>query len=267
MTPPPPPQPGTPHPHGLLPLNVFSVFSGVGGLELGLDRAGMRTVGQVEIDPGARSVLARHWPEADRHDDVHTAVEWWASQSRPRVDVVAGGPPCQPFSRAGRQRGVSDPRWMWPAMERVVRALRPRYVVVENVVGLVRDADAFGWILGDLAQLGFDAEWSVLSACSFGAPHTRERLFLVAYADVLDGAPRLGLGGTGAGPLPGIDETARAWRDRVDRSVEAADRDGRELDGSAARLVGMGGNAVVPAVGEHIGRLIVAHHLSAAAAA
>jgi DNA (cytosine-5)-methyltransferase 1 len=151
-------------------------------------------------------------------------------------------------------------------MERVVRALRPRYVVVENVVGLVRDADAFGWILGDLAQLGFDAEWSVLSACSFGAPHTRERLFVVAYADVLDGAPRLGLGGQGAGPLPRVDEAARAWRDRVDRSVEAAGRDGRELDGSAARLVGMGGNAVVPAVGEYLGRLILAHSSAAAAA-
>lgn len=237
-------------------LNVLSLFAGVEGLGLGLERAGMRIVGQVEKDLFCRQVLARNYPKVPKHDDVRTAVDWWRSAVRPPVHVVAGGPPCQPFSGAGRQRGVSDPRWMWPAMADVVRALRPRYVVVENVVGLIRDADAFGWILGDLAELGFDAEWSVLSACTFGAPHTRERLFLVAYSNALDGPPWLGLGGEGAGPLPGVDEAARAWADRVDWAVASAGADGRDVDGLAAEMVAAGGNSVVPQVSEYVGRLI-----------
>src|SRR6266705_4181510 len=173
-------------------MTVLSLFSGVGGLVLGLERAGMTITGQVELDPWCRKVLAKHWPEVPRHDDVRTAAGWWRSQPCPVADIVAGGPPCQPFSNAGRKRGVADERWMWPAMAAVVRELRPSYVVVENVSALIADRDAFGWILADLADLGFDAQWSLLSACAMGAPHTRERLFLVAYADVQHGAPRLG---------------------------------------------------------------------------
>lgn len=151
-------------------LNVLSLFAGVGGIELGLERAGMTTVGQVEMNEFCRRVLAHHWPEVPRHDDVCTAPDWWSSRPRPRVHVVAGGYPCQPFSLAGKQLGTADERWMWPAMAAVVGHVRPDYVVVENVGSLVRDADAFGWMLGDLAKLGFDAEWSVLSAPQFGAP-------------------------------------------------------------------------------------------------
>src|SRR5690348_11915979 len=106
----------------------------------------MTTVGQVEIDPWCRRVLARHWPDVPRHDDVRTAPEWWASTERPPVDVVCGGFPCQPFSSAGLRRGVGDERWGWPWMASVVRAVRPRYVVVENVADLVRSPrfrDAF----------------------------------------------------------------------------------------------------------------------------
>jgi DNA (cytosine-5)-methyltransferase 1 len=247
-------------------MNVLSLFSGVGGLELGLERAGMTVVGQVEIDELCRRVLAKHWPEVPRHDDARTAVQWWRCVVRPPVDVVVGSPPCQPFSSAGRRRGVSDERWMWPAMADVVRAVRPRYVVMENVVGLVRDSSAFGWVLGDLAELGFDAEWSVLSACAFGAPHTRERLFLVAYSHILDGQARMGIGSERPGPVSGFDERARTWRDRVNQAVEASRVDDRETDGSARRLVEMGGNAVVPQVAEHIGRLITAAELGRGAA-
>src|SRR5690606_23421248 len=85
------------------PLNILSLFAGVGGLELGLEWAGMRTVGQVEIDPYCQRVLAHHWPDVPRHDDVNTAPHWWRSEPRPPVDVVCGGFPCQPFSLAGKQ--------------------------------------------------------------------------------------------------------------------------------------------------------------------
>jgi len=139
-------------------VNVLSLFSGIGGLELGLERAGMTVVGQVEIDPWCRKVLAKHWPEVPRHDDVRTCVDWWRSEPRPAVHVVAGGFPCQPASSAGLRLAQDDERWLWPAMARVVRELRPEYVVLENVVGLLDRG--FDEVLGSLASLGFDAEWS-----------------------------------------------------------------------------------------------------------
>jgi DNA (cytosine-5)-methyltransferase 1 len=164
-------------------VNVLSLFSGIGGLELGLERAGMTVVGQVELDPFCRSVLTKHWPEVPKHDDVRTCVEWWGSEPRPAVHVVCGGFPCQPFSLAGDRKGIADERWGWPWLFDTVRALLPRFVIVENVAALVRDRDAFGWILADLAAIGYDAEWDCIPAAAIGAPHQRDRLFLVADTD------------------------------------------------------------------------------------
>jgi DNA (cytosine-5)-methyltransferase 1 len=235
-------------------LNVLSLFAGIGGLELGLERAGMTTVGQVEIDEYCRRVLAKHWPDVPKHDDVRTTPDWWTSEPRPRVDVVCGGFPCQPFSPAGLQRGTADERWGWPWFADVIRAVRPSYIVVENVAALLRHADAFGWLLGDLAELGFDADWCVLSACSVGAPHRRRRLYLVAYP-----------ASTG---LQGLHEAGRrvdlqsasaiVWRDWPGEPAVA-----RVADGIPRRLVldeiRSLGNAVVPQVAEYVGRLIVDH--------
>lgn len=253
-------------------MNVLSLFAGVGGLDLGLDRAGMTTVGQVEADPFCRRVLARHWPEVPHHDDVRTTVQWWRSAPRPPVHLVAGGFPCQPFSAAGHRRSVADERWGWPWMAAVVRHIRPRYVVVENVAELLVDRDAFGWLLGDLAALGFDAEWGVFTACAVGAPHVRRRLFLVAYTNGFDGQAGLGLGSEQrvAGEpwrtptRVDLGTTQGAWRDRVHESVAASRTDDREVDGLAGRMVAAGGNAVVPQVAEHIGRLIIAADLRGA---
>lgn len=246
-------------------MNVLSLFSGIGGIELGLERAGMTTVGQVEINPFCQRVLAHHWPEVPRHDDVRTTNTWWDAAPRPSVHVVAGGFPCQPFSLSGKQLGIADERWMWPAMADVVRHVRPDYVLVENVGDLVRDDDAFGWVLGDLAALGFDAEWSVLSAFQFGAPQAkRERVYLVAYAPGGDGdaRDRVGQGGGrgapfAAGRLSGLPvaarrESARAWLEAqpdVDLLVDG-------LPGRVDELAAYG-NAVIPAAAEHLGRLIV----------
>ena len=151
-------------------------------------------------------------------------------------------------------------------MADAVRVVRPRYVLVENVAALLADADAFGWILTDLAALGFDAEWSVLPACAMGAPHPRERLLLVAYTNGVDGQAGLGarqgrsLSRFERGSRQGqpIRAEARAWRDRVDRAVAASVASDRDADGLAAGLVAAGGNAVVPQVAEHIGRMILA---------
>ena len=246
-------------------LNVLSLFAGIGGIELGLERAGMNTVGQVDIDPAARHILSLRWPEVPRHDDVLTTVPWWLAQPRPQVDVITAGFPCQPFSLAGKQLGIEDERWMWPATEAVIRALGPSYVLLENVSALVRDAWAFGAVLGGLHRLGFDAEWATLPAAAFGAPTPRERVYLLAYPPRIDGGSRnrLGQGGVGRSPitargLSGLAthqrrRAASEWLEREPRVARLAHGLPRQVD--RLRLLG---NSVVPATTEPIGRLIVA---------
>lgn len=239
-------------------MDYISLFSGIGGLDLGLDRAGFNCVGMVEIDPYCRTVLNHRWPEVPKHDDARTAPAWWASTRRPAVRLVAGGFPCQPASRMGKRRAQNDPRWGWPWFRDVVRAVRPEYVLVENVLGLL-DA-GFDDVLGDLHTLGFDAEWSIVSACAMGAPHTRERLFVLAYPTGSHGtdamqipAPMEGgrdgtgaegsrTGGAGWLPEPAVDRVAYG----VPRAV------------GLEELTALG-NAVVPQVGEYMGHLIAAH--------
>lgn len=231
-------------------LTYLSLFTGIGGLDLGLDRAGWRCVGQAEIDPFCRTVLDTHWPEVPKHDDVRTTPAWWTARPRPLVHLVAGGFPCQPFSTAGLRGGTGDPRWGWPWFRAVVRAVRPQYVLLENVPGLLRDADAFGQMLGDLASLGFDAQWSVLSACAMGAPHTRERLFVVAYP-----------AGQWGRQLWRVERSAEGETPRHLHHWAAQPEPHRVADGTARRMDRNRaiGNAVVPQVAEHIGRLIATH--------
>lgn len=159
-------------------MNVLSLFSGIGGLELGLERAGMTVVGQVEIDPWCRKVLAKHWPEVPRHDDVRTCVDWWRAEPRPAVDLVCGGFPCQGHSVAGLRRGIGDERWGWPWYREVVQAVNPPWVLIENVPNLV--GTGLVDVLRDLAGLGFDVWWGCVPAAAVGAPHLRWRLFVVA---------------------------------------------------------------------------------------
>ena len=162
---------------GSKPLTFGSLFAGIGGFDLGLERAGMRCDWQVEIDPYARAVLAKHWPDVRRHEDVRTFPppegEWG-------VDVICGGFPCQDISVAGKGAGLAGARsGLWYEYARIIGELRPRYVIVENVAALLaRGADV---VLGTLASLGYDAEWHVISASAVGAPHRRERLWIVAW--------------------------------------------------------------------------------------
>lgn len=165
-------------------MNVGSLFAGIGGFDLGFERAGMRVSWQVEQDPFCRAVLARHFPEAVRFEDVREV----GAQNLCPVDLLCGGFPCQDLSPAGRGAGLDGARsGLWSEFARIVRELRPRYVVVENVPALLTgkgkrwDRAPVGRVLGDLAEAGYDAEWARLSAREFGAPHLRRRVWIVAY--------------------------------------------------------------------------------------
>jgi DNA (cytosine-5)-methyltransferase 1 len=156
-------------------LTVGSLFSGIGGLDLGLERAGMNVIWQSEIDPYACKVLAKHWPEVPNHGNIKE-IDW---RRVVQPDVICGGYPCQPFSKAGKRRGEDDPRHLWPWVKQAISELRPRYAVLENVRGHLTMGGTT--VIGELAAIGYDAEWRVVSAASVGALHQRERVIIVAY--------------------------------------------------------------------------------------
>ena len=164
----------------MIPLTVGSLFSGIGGFEFGLERTGgFKTAWQCEINPFCLKVLEKHWPGVKRFADIK---KMGVEEEIPHVDVVCGGFPCQPVSCAGKRKGKEDTRWLWPEFCRVVRCVRPEWVLIENVPGLL-SADAgrlFAGILRDLSESGYDAEWNIVSAASVGAPHLRKRVFIVA---------------------------------------------------------------------------------------
>lgn len=181
-------------------MRIGSLFSGIGGLERGLEMAGVgRVVWQVEREPFCRGVLAKHWPEAVRYDDVCTVGAAFLSP----VDVICGGFPCQDVSVAGAGAGLAGARsGLWREYARIVGELRPRFVVVENVPGLIRRG--LDVVVGDLCDIGYAVEGTRIRAGDVGAPHRRERVFLLArrVADPSGGGwPKGRRGGQGAGAV------------------------------------------------------------------
>ena len=157
-------------------MRFGSLFAGIGGLDLGLERAGMECAWQVEIDPYAIRVLEKHWPEVTRHEDVREC----GSANLDPVDLICGGFPCQDISYAGKGAGIEGERsGLWSEFYRIICELRPRFVLVENVTALL--SRGLGRVLGDLAASGYDAEWESLPAAAFGAPHARPRVFILAH--------------------------------------------------------------------------------------
>lgn len=190
-------------------MTIGSLFSGIGGLELGLEACGLGPViWQAEIDPHARAVLEQHWPEVRRYNDVREI-----DANAPPPEIICGGFPCQDISNAGKRAGIGGEKsGLWSEYARIIRALRPRVVFVENVAALaVRGLDR---VLGDLASLGFDAEWDVLRASDVGAPHLRARLFILAYAHGFDGW---------------IQSRGRGWERGADSSGAADDGEQRDV--------------------------------------
>jgi DNA (cytosine-5)-methyltransferase 1 len=232
---------------GQRPLTVGSLFAGIGGFDLGLERAGMRIIWQCDSDEFCRRVLARHWPDVPRYEDVR-AID---AQAVP-PNVLAGGFPCQDLSIAGRRAGLVGPKsGLWSEFLRAIRLLRPSYVLVENVPGLL--TRGLGTVLGDLAACGYDAEWDCIPAAAIGALHLRARVWLLAYpAGGRHRAPdETVFAGRGLPQLrgrwanePDVGRMAHGVPDGVDRR--------RAL-----------GNALVPQIAEWIGRRILEYEASA----
>ena len=161
-------------------MNVLDLFSGIGGFSLGLERAGMRTVAFCEIEPFCRAVLKKHWPHVSCYDDVRTLTADRLAADGIRVDLICGGFPCQDISVAGKGAGLEGERsGLWSEYRRLIGELRPRFAIVENVSMLL--GRGLGRVLGDLAAIGYDAEWHCIPACAVGAPHIRDRIWIVAY--------------------------------------------------------------------------------------
>jgi DNA (cytosine-5)-methyltransferase 1 len=268
-------------------LTVGSLFSGIGGLDLGLERAGMQVLWQCEIDPYCRRVLEKHWPGVTRYDDIREIT----GDEVGYTDVLAGGFPCQDVSTAGKRAGIAEGTrsGLWFEFARLIGEIKPRWVIIENVPGLlsVDSGRGMGTVLYDLAVRGYDAEWDCISAASVGALHRRDRIFIVAHAN-----------GSGhlhgqAGKLP-AEAGEHALGEPIASCEDVADADAAGLEGQrpeyrlfpeggpCPRIASGGwwttepdvgrvahgiparvdrlralGNAVVPQVAEYIGRCIM----------
>lgn len=167
-------------------MRVGSLFAGIGGFDLGLERAGMEVRWQVENNSWCQRVLAKHWPNVTRYGDIKQ-VDWHTIEP---VDLVCGGFPCQPFSLAGKRRGTEDDRYLWPEVVRCLDAVRPTWFLGENVPGIIKVA--LDQVCADLEALGYTVQPVCIPACAVDAPHQRQRVWILAHAGCA-GLPRGGL--------------------------------------------------------------------------
>ncbi len=264
-------------------LRLLDLFSGIGGFSLGLERTGgFQTVAFCEIEPFCRRVLAKHWPEVPCYDDVRTLTAERLAADGIGVDVISGGFPCQDLSVAGKRAGIEASRsGLWSEITRLASELRPRFIIVENVANLLagpgeRRGWWFGRVLGDLAALGYDAEWHCIPASAVGLFHARERVWIVAYpvqSGWRDGdsptqrqsEPRRAIANDD-GLLAGKREVEASCGSRspilqhVQIAAPTEPRVCRRTDGVPDWMdrVAALGNAVVPQIPELIGRAILA---------
>ena len=169
-------------------LTHLSLFSGIGGLDLAAEMAGIKTVGQCEWADFPRAVLEKHWPGMPRWRDIRTLTKesFYEQTGLRTVDIISGGFPCQPFSVAGKRGGKDDDRYLWPEMLRVIHELQPTWVVGENVSGIVDLA--LDTVLADLETEGYETQCFLIPACGVDAPHKRYRAAIVAHAINRSGA-------------------------------------------------------------------------------
>jgi len=169
-------------------FKLLDLFSGIGGFSLGLERSGyFETVAFCEIDPFCRRVLKKHWPEVPQYDDVKTLTADRLAADGIAVDAICGGFPCQDISTAGKQAGIGEGTrsGLYSEVIRLAGELQPKVIILENVAALLSGENGrwFGRVLGDLAALGYDAEWHCIPASALGAPHRRDRVWVIANAN------------------------------------------------------------------------------------
>lgn len=253
-------------------LKLLDLFSGIGGFSLGLERTGgFETVAFCEIEDYPRRVLKKHWPKVPIYDDVRTLSAERLAQDGIEVDAICGGFPCQDLSLAGKGAGLDGKRsGLWGEIARLASELRPKYIIVENVSALL--GRGMGRVLGDLAEIGYDAEWHCIQASRFGAPHDRDRVWIVANRDKIgriitgkyidrENAIRSGQQWYSKAPPPGWGHIQR-WFGEIVQDGDWEESSGSvngmvygvssELDEIAAH-----GNAVVPQIAEFIGNAIL----------
>ena len=167
-------------------MKVLDLFSGIGGFSLGMEKAGFETVAFCEIEKYAQKVLKKHWPKVRLYEDVREITAARLIRDGIRPDVITGGFPCQDVSIAGRQEGIEAERsGLWSECARLLGDVRPKYAVFENVTNLLNGqrGDWFKRVLWDISQVGYDAVWHCVPASSIGAPHERDRVWIIAYPD------------------------------------------------------------------------------------
>ena len=236
-------------------LRLLSLFAGIGGFELGLERSGgFQTVAQCEIDPFCNKVLAKHWPEVKRYGDIRELTADQLAADGIAVDAICGGFPCQDISVAGKGAGLAGERsGLWSEYARLIGELRPRVVFVENVAALL--SRGMGTLLGDMAALGYNAEWHGIRACRVGLPHNRDRIWIVAHAweERAEGKFTKALSRVSA--FQGCENVRRAedFARRPDLSASGLCRTYNGLSRGVDRVAALG-NAVVPQIPELLGR-------------
>ena len=236
-------------------LRVLDLFSGIGGFSLGLERTGgFETVAFCEIEEFPRKVLRKHWPEVPIYEDIRDLTADALARDGIDVDVIAGGFPCQDISVAGKGAGLGGKQSsLWSEYARLIGEVRPRFVLVENVAALL--ARGMGEVLGDLAASGYDAVWDCIPASFVGAPHNRDRLWIVAHPERDQQSRKkpcvwpLGRVGRFEQPV----SWDRSWQDALSAFRGVDDGLSRSVD----RTDGLR-NSVVPQIPEMIGRAILA---------
>lgn len=246
-------------------FRVLDLFSGIGGFSLGLERTGgFETVAFCEIEDFPRRILAKHWPKVPCYEDVRTLTAERLSADGIAVDVVTGGFPCQDISTAGKRRGIGEGTrsGLYSEVIRIVGDLRPEYVILENVSNLLagpseRPGGWFGRVLGDLAEVGYDAEWHCIPASNIGALHQRDRVWIVAYPN--SDSLRFQRVWSPAGSPWSEEQFAGLVQMALQHAIPARSGGGilDGVPGRSHRLKALG-NAVVPQIPEMIGRAILA---------
>jgi len=250
------------------PLRVLDLFSGIGGFSLGLERTGgFETIAFCEIEDFPRRVLAKHWPEVPCYDDVRTLTATRLAADGITPNVLTGGFPCQDVSAAGKQAGIGDGTrsGLYAEVVRLAREIRFDYIILENVSALLSGPNDnpgawFAQILADLAAIGYDAEWHNIPASALGAPHRRERIWIIAYPKCA-GRQRpvaddcIFSSAFQAFTIP-FDGSIAGWCGLAERGAPLRNGDGVPLWLDRSRLKALG-NAVVPQIPELIGRAIL----------